>query len=82
MPVAEPAVEIVEKAANLLWSAQQNLRTCAPVRELVSGAGPDFAYQVQELNTKRRLADGARLVGRKDWAHFGGGAKAAGRRSA
>jgi 2-keto-4-pentenoate hydratase len=63
MPVA--AVEIAEKAANLLWSAQQELRPCAPVRELFSGAGADFAYEVQDLNTNRRLAEGARLVGRK-----------------
>lgn len=62
---SEPAVEIVEQAASILWSAQQELRPCAPVRELFSGAGPDFAYEVQELNTGRRLAEGARLVGRK-----------------
>jgi 2-keto-4-pentenoate hydratase len=49
----------------MLWLAQQNLQTCAPVRELFSGAGSDFGYRVQELNTNRRLAEGARLVGRK-----------------
>jgi 2-keto-4-pentenoate hydratase len=65
VPVAEQTAEIAEIAANTLWLAQQNLRTCAPVRELLSGAGPDFAYRVQDINTNRRLAEGARLVGRK-----------------
>jgi len=65
VPVAELEIRVAEHAASLLWSAQQNLRTCAPVRELLSGAGPDFGYRVQDLNTNRRLAEGARLVGRK-----------------
>ncbi len=65
MPETEPAVDIVKKAANRLWLAQQTLQTCAPVRELFSGATQDFGYRVQELNTNRRLAEGARLVGRK-----------------
>ena len=65
MPTSEAAFEVAEKAASLLWSAQQTMQPCAPVRELLGGAGADYAYRIQELNTNRRLAEGARLVGRK-----------------
>jgi 2-keto-4-pentenoate hydratase len=55
----------VEAAADLLWSAAQKRQPCAPIRELLQGGGADAAYEVQEINTKRRLAEGARLTGRK-----------------
>jgi 2-keto-4-pentenoate hydratase len=61
----KPAIPTRKKIANLLWAAQQTGQPCAPVRDLLKGAGPDVAYEVQEINTKRRLAQGARLVGRK-----------------
>ena len=65
MSTAQPAIQVLETAANLLWSAAQTRQPCAPVRELLGAGGPDAAYAVQEINTKRRLAAGARLVGRK-----------------
>ena len=55
-PVAEPAVEIVERAATFLWSAQQNLPTCAPVRDSFNGAGPDFAYRVSRRSPSANSA--------------------------
>jgi 2-keto-4-pentenoate hydratase len=61
----QPAIQTLETAANLLWSAAQTRQPCSPVRELLKDAGPDAAYAVQEINTKRRLAAGARLAGRK-----------------
>jgi len=56
---------IQEQAANRLWLAYRSVEPCAPVRDLLSGGGLETAYAVQEINTQRRLAEGARLVGRK-----------------
>jgi 2-keto-4-pentenoate hydratase len=54
-----------KKIADLLWSAAQKRQPCAPIRDLLQGGGADAAYKVQEINTKRRVAEGARLTGRK-----------------
>ncbi len=51
--------------ANLLWAAQSSGKPCVPIRELLGDGGADLAYAVQEINSKRRLANGSRLVGRK-----------------
>jgi 2-keto-4-pentenoate hydratase len=61
----KPARETLETIANFLWNAAETRQPCAPIRELLGGAGADAAYAVQEINTKRRLATGVRLVGRK-----------------
>ncbi len=37
----------------------------APIRDLIPAGAIDQAYAAQEINTKRALADGRRLVGRK-----------------
>ncbi|MDR6775320.1 fumarylacetoacetate hydrolase family protein [Azospirillum sp. BE72] len=55
----------ITKAANSLWEAARTGRACAPVRLLLGESGVEAAYAVQERNTERRLAEGARLVGRK-----------------
>lgn len=55
----------LQTVANLLWTAQQRCKPCPPIREMLGGGGPDVAYEVQQINTERRLAEGARLVGRK-----------------
>jgi len=55
----------VEEAAARLRAAAQARRPCAPVRELIGAQDLDAAYAVQELGTLRRLAEGARLSGRK-----------------
>lgn len=55
----------VEEAAARLRAAAQSRRPCAPVRELIGAQDLDAAYAVQELGTQRRLAEGARLSGRK-----------------
>ena len=49
-----------------MWSAQQELRTvCSRARAVQRTPGWILRIEVQELNTNRRLAEGARLVGRK-----------------
>jgi len=56
--------------ADLLWQAEQSREPVPPVRERIAriaGGGDELAvaYQVQQVNTRRRLDGGARLVGRK-----------------
>ncbi|MCC5578115.1 fumarylacetoacetate hydrolase family protein [Microtetraspora sp. AC03309] len=57
------AVPVHGQAADRLLSAAASGRPCAPVRDLISTAADGYA--VQEINTRRALADGRRLVGRK-----------------
>lgn len=56
--------------ADRLWQAEQSGVPIAPVRtqiEQVAGGGDLLAaaYQIQQVNTQRRIDGGARLVGRK-----------------
>lgn len=56
--------------ADQLWQAEQSGEPIAPVREQIEqvAAGGDLlaaAYQIQQINTQRRVSSGARLVGRK-----------------
>jgi 2-keto-4-pentenoate hydratase len=55
----------VQKAADLLWNAEQTGVPVAPVRELLQAGGVEAAYAAQEINTERGLKAGRRLVGRK-----------------
>jgi len=55
----------IELAANMLWNAAEVGEAIAPLRESFPGLTGEDAYAVQEFNTDRRLAAGARLVGRK-----------------
>jgi 2-keto-4-pentenoate hydratase len=55
----------VKEAADTIFEAHRVGRPCAPVRELLSEGALDQAYAAQELNTKRWLEAGRRLVGRK-----------------
>ncbi|WP_431894424.1 2-keto-4-pentenoate hydratase [Nonomuraea sp. bgisy101] len=57
------AVDARTQAADRLLEAQRSGKPCAPVRDLVSTAGEGYA--VQEINTRRALDEGRRLVGRK-----------------
>lgn len=52
-------------AADALWRAAHDGCPIAPLRERYPAFGGDDAYAVQEINTARQLAAGARLVGRK-----------------
>ncbi|SDI05513.1 2-keto-4-pentenoate hydratase [Sinosporangium album] len=53
------------EAAGRLHEAERSGKPCAPVRDLLARADPATGYAVQEINTRRSLADGRRLVGRK-----------------
>lgn len=52
-------------AAARLTAAQTSGIPCAPIRDLLEGAGVAEAYAVQEINTRAALAAGRRLSGRK-----------------
>ncbi|MBC8056946.1 MAG: 2-keto-4-pentenoate hydratase, partial [Rhizobiales bacterium] len=52
-------------AAELLWQAANGGQAIAPLREQFPHFTNEDAYAVQELNTRRQLDAGARLVGRK-----------------
>ncbi|MBO32681.1 MAG: 2-keto-4-pentenoate hydratase [Rhodospirillaceae bacterium] len=56
---------IIQKAADQLQQAYDSGIGCLPVRELLPEGDIDAAYEVQEVNTERRLEAGGRLVGRK-----------------
>ncbi len=55
----------IRTAADRLWRAAESKEPCAPVRDLIGELEIGEAYQVQEINTARRLEAGRRLVGRK-----------------
>jgi len=53
------------QVADLLFEAGVTGVPCAPVRDLLPPGALDMAYAAQEVNTRRRLDAGRRLVGRK-----------------
>lgn len=60
----------ISDIADVLWAAEEGRAPCAPLREriLAAAAGADpvaAAYAVQQHNVRRRVAAGARVVGRK-----------------
>ncbi|WP_406449402.1 2-keto-4-pentenoate hydratase [Streptomyces sp. NBC_01622] len=55
----------VVKAADLLAEATRTGVACPPVRDLLDGGGLETAYAVQQLNVRRGLDSGRRIVGRK-----------------
>ncbi|MEU8850117.1 fumarylacetoacetate hydrolase family protein [Streptomyces sp. NPDC048564] len=62
----DAAPPAVVKAADLLAEAARTGTACAPVRDLFdAGADLETAYAVQQLNVRRGLDAGRRIVGRK-----------------
>lgn len=55
----------IEAAAARLAQAERSGQPCKPVRELIGAEDVASAYAVQEIGTKRRVAAGGRLSGRK-----------------
>jgi len=55
---------LIEAAAQL-YDAHKSGTPCAPVKPLLDSGGIADAYQVQDMNTRRALEGGRRLVGRK-----------------
>jgi len=57
---------ILRQAADELYRAQHSGYACSPIRHMVpSGQTYATAYAIQEINTRRGLASGRRLFGRK-----------------
>jgi len=55
----------VQDVADKLHEAHRLGVPCPPVRDLLTDGALDLAYAVQDVNTRRRLDGGRRLVGRK-----------------
>jgi 2-keto-4-pentenoate hydratase len=55
----------IEAAADRLDQAARTRVACAPLTDLLTPGDIDSAYQVQRRLTERRLANGARVIGRK-----------------
>jgi len=52
-------------AAESIWQAYQTKVTCSPVREIIGETNVDTAYAVQNINTARFIANGAKPIGCK-----------------
>jgi 2-keto-4-pentenoate hydratase len=57
--------DAIDEAALRLAAAAASVTPCAPVRDLIGETDIAAAYAVQQRLTERRLAGGARIVGRK-----------------
>lgn len=57
--------EKIAAAASRLWSAWESGDPVAPIRDLIDETAVNAAYAAQEINTRRWLDEGRKLVGRK-----------------
>ena len=57
--------EKIEAAAKRLREADEKSITCDPIRDLIGDSNVEMAYAVQEINSKLRIAEGAKIVGSK-----------------
>lgn len=55
----------VQDAAERLITAFTERHPCSPVRDLIGSSDIAAAYDVQQIVTTRRIADGASIIGRK-----------------
>lgn len=62
--VAARQAAVVEAADRLQAAAVAGV-PCPPVRDLIGSSDVGLAYAVQQVNSERRVATGARVVGRK-----------------
>jgi 2-keto-4-pentenoate hydratase len=58
-------LDAIEAAAQRLWTAASSHHTVAPLRGELEPHDLEGAYAVQDVNTKRRIAAGHRVVGYK-----------------
>ncbi|MEX2597279.1 MAG: fumarylacetoacetate hydrolase family protein [Salibacteraceae bacterium] len=54
-----------QKAASILWEAQNSGELCSPVREIIGEADLESAYTVQRINTGLKLKRGEQIIGAK-----------------
>lgn len=57
--------DAVGRVADLIWTARAQARPIAPVRTALPALDVGAAYAVQQINVRRRLAQGRRVAGRK-----------------
>ncbi len=57
--------QAAQQVADKIFEAHRLGKPCAPVRDLFPEGALDHAYAAQEINTRRWLDSGRRLVGRK-----------------
>jgi len=55
----------IEVAANRLWEAENTKVACDPVRDLIGVTDLETAYAIQQINSQKRIQNGARVVGHK-----------------
>ncbi|MER7211173.1 fumarylacetoacetate hydrolase family protein [Streptosporangium sp. NPDC020072] len=59
------ATDALAEAADQLLDAARHGKPCPPVRQTLPSGTAEVGYAVQEINTRRALHEGRRLVGRK-----------------
>lgn len=59
------STDLIAGAAEQLWIAQRDRAPIAPLTQTYPGLDVADAYAIQQVNLRRRLAAGAKLVGRK-----------------
>ncbi|MFC9837934.1 2-keto-4-pentenoate hydratase [Rhodococcus sp. NPDC127530] len=59
------SIAAIETAAEALYRAQVTRRPCVPVAEYLGPSEIDAAYSTQQRLSERRIASGARIIGRK-----------------
>ena len=65
LPSSEMDLKL-HRAADVLWTAWSNGEPTSPVRELMDGVVDlHLAYAIQEINCKRSIKGGRKIVGRK-----------------
>ncbi|MCB9262266.1 MAG: fumarylacetoacetate hydrolase family protein [Flavobacteriales bacterium] len=52
-------------AAEILWNAEKYHTPCPPIREIIGGENQELAYQVQQINVRKKIENGSRIVGKK-----------------
>ena len=55
----------IDKAAQLLFNSAENKETAPPIREFIGDSDVNAAYKVQEINIKKRIASGEKVIGKK-----------------
>ncbi len=55
----------IQKAAELLWQSSISKKVIPPVREILTATNIEDAYQVQQINVQKRIANGEITVGKK-----------------
>ncbi len=61
----EEVLNNIDLSVKKLLRAQQSGEACAPIRTLIGDQDLEAAYRVQDLISKMRIDNGARVVGRK-----------------